>query len=120
MTCVFYSSEKRGNYFSLRYYCLLSELIRRHQVSSAIDGARKFLISIFSPLPNQTKVDSNKPILPMNLSNLPFFILFFAIVYLSIIYSLLKIAEAQMHNTTKIYPKISHSGIDSKQRVKTP
>jgi archaellum component FlaF (FlaF/FlaG flagellin family) len=56
----------------------------------------------------------------MNLSNLPFFILFFAIVYLSIVYGLLKIAEAQRNNVTKIYPKISRNVVDSKQQMKTP
>jgi hypothetical protein len=52
----------------------------------------------------------------MNLSNLPVFILFFAIVYLSIVYGLLKVAEAQSHNATTI----SRSGVNSKQRIKTP
>lgn len=51
----------------------------------------------------------------MNLS-LPVFILFSAIVYLSIIYGLLKLAEAQKHNPTTI----SRNGVDSKQRMKTP
>lgn len=52
----------------------------------------------------------------MNLSNLPVFILFFASVYLSIVYGLLKIAEVQMHNARTI----SRSAVDSKQPMKIP
>jgi hypothetical protein len=52
----------------------------------------------------------------MNLSNLPVFILFFASVYLSIVYGLLKIAEFQRHNTRTISPNVA----DSKQPIKIP
>jgi hypothetical protein len=56
----------------------------------------------------------------MNLSNLPFFILFFAIVYLSIVYGLLKIAETQGHNVPNNVPTVSSRPADSKQRMKMP
>lgn len=64
----------------------------------------------------------------MNLSTLPFFILFFAIVYLSIVYGLLKIAETQGHNVSNHAPNnlrnnittVSRRPTGSKQRIKTP
>jgi hypothetical protein len=56
----------------------------------------------------------------MNLSNVPFFILFFAIIYLSIIYGLLKIAETQMHNISSNVSTVSRPSADSKQRMKIP
>jgi hypothetical protein len=52
----------------------------------------------------------------MNLSNLPVVILFCATVYLSIVYGLLKIAEAQRQNATRMTP----TGIDSKQGIEIP
>ena len=52
----------------------------------------------------------------MNLINLPIFILLFAIVYLSIIYGVLKIAEAQKRNVDVI----SDSAQEINQRIKTP
>jgi hypothetical protein len=52
----------------------------------------------------------------MNLSNLPVVILFCATVYLSIVYGLLKIAEAQRQNATRMNP----TGIDSKQGIEVP
>jgi hypothetical protein len=52
----------------------------------------------------------------MNLCNLPVVILFCATVYLSIVYGLLKIAEAQRHNATRITP----TGVDSKQGIEVP
>ncbi|MGL5836641.1 MAG: hypothetical protein ACRC1Z_25940 [Waterburya sp.] len=59
----------------------------------------------------------------MNLSNLPFFILFFAIVYLSIVYGLLKIAETQGHNVSNHvsnnFTTVSRP-TGSKQQIKTP
>jgi hypothetical protein len=56
----------------------------------------------------------------MNLSNLPFFVLFFAIVYLSIVYGLLKIAETQGHNVSNNNTTVSRRPADSNQRMKTP
>jgi hypothetical protein len=60
----------------------------------------------------------------MNLSNVPFFILFFAIVYLSIVYGLLKIAETQMHNissnVSNNIPTVARRPADSKQQMKIP
>lgn len=49
----------------------------------------------------------------MNLISLPLFILFFAIVYLSIVYGLLKLAEAQARDATMI----SHHAVDNKQQI---
>jgi hypothetical protein len=56
----------------------------------------------------------------MNLSNLPFFILFFAIVYLSIVYGLLKIAETQGHSVSNNITTGSRRPEDCKQRIKIP
>lgn len=52
----------------------------------------------------------------MNLISLPVFILFFAIVYLSIVYGLLKLAEAQKRDHTMI----SSNGVDTKPGIKSP
>lgn len=49
----------------------------------------------------------------MNPLNLPVFILFFAIVYLSIVYGLLKMAEAQKRTSTTVSPNPN----DSNQRI---
>ena len=52
----------------------------------------------------------------MDLINLPMFILLLAIVYLSIIYGLLKIAETQKRNINVV----SDNSHDISQRIKTP
>ena len=52
----------------------------------------------------------------MNLINLPIVILLFAIIYLSIVYGLLKIAEAHKQDINVI----SDSAQDINQRIKTP
>lgn len=51
----------------------------------------------------------------MNLFNLPVFILLFAIVYLSIVYGLLKMAQAQ--KTSNI---MTSDANNTNQKVKTP
>ncbi|MEM6612266.1 MAG: hypothetical protein AAF652_08425 [Cyanobacteria bacterium P01_C01_bin.72] len=53
----------------------------------------------------------------MNLLNLPVFIVLLAITYLTIIYGLLKIIEAQTEHTTV---NTDSSTVDSKQRVEIP
>ncbi|MEL6927748.1 MAG: hypothetical protein AAFO95_03835 [Cyanobacteria bacterium J06600_6] len=52
----------------------------------------------------------------MNPYNVPIFILFFAIVYLTTVYGLLKMAEAQKQ-TSRI---VNSQSNDAKQRVETP
>lgn len=52
----------------------------------------------------------------MNLYNVPIFILFFAIVYLTIVYGLLKMAEAQKQTSSMMTPKAN----DAERRVEAP
>jgi len=52
----------------------------------------------------------------MNLLNLPVFILLFAIVYLTIVYGLLKMAEAQKRTGTTV----PHNSGDSEGRIEAP
>jgi|GEM_PF-2738779 len=57
----------------------------------------------------------------MNFINLPIFILLFAFVYLSIVYGLLKMAEAQKQAENIVSNNIVSNNVqDASQRVKTP
>lgn len=52
----------------------------------------------------------------MNLLNLPVFILLFAIAYLTIVYGLLKMAEAQKQTSTTV----TRNPSDSDRRIEAP
>jgi len=63
------------------------------------------------------QVNFSQSKLPMNLLNLPVFILLLAIAYLTIVYGLLKIVETQKGNTTVVNDR---STVDSNQPMNAP